>query len=104
MKNQARNYEALQEIASSFQHKALMMLSLQGQPVLLAYFHLLKLMLVFVNGLISYSIIGVFEHQLVIGYVGFIFIITALLGLQVRHNLTFVTIYITWHNDNMMIT
>jgi len=39
-------------------------------------------MLVFVNALISYSIIGVFEHQLIIGYVGFIFIITALLGLQ----------------------
>jgi len=82
MKNQSRNYEALQEIAASFQKKALKMLSLQGQPVPLAYFHLLKLMLVFVNALISYSIIGVFEHQLIIGYVGFIFIITALLGLQ----------------------
>ena len=53
MKMQAKNYETLQEIASNFQKRALLTLSIQQQPVPLAYFHLLKLMLVFVNALIS---------------------------------------------------
>ena len=49
MKLQAKNYETLQEIASNFQKRALLTLSIQQQPVPLAYFHLLKLMLVAVN-------------------------------------------------------
>lgn len=82
MKLQAKNYETLQEIASSFQKRALLTLSIQQQPVPLAYFHLLKLMLTFVNALISYTLIGVFQEELTVGLVGFVFIILALLGLQ----------------------
>jgi len=89
MKLQAKNYETLQEIASNFQKRALLMLSVQQQPVPLAYFHLLKLMLVFVNMLISYTLVGVYDDgdvntlfDVTISTVGYVIIMMMLLGLQ----------------------
>ena len=48
-KNQAKNYEAMQEIASSFNRTAVVIVTKMQQPVPFVYFHVLKLMMIMVN-------------------------------------------------------
>ena len=53
MVNQARNYESLQDIAMDFNKHAILMVTQMQQPVPFVYFHVLKLMMVLINGLVS---------------------------------------------------
>ena len=58
MVNQARNYEALQDIAMDFNKIALLMVTQMQQPVPFVYFHILKFMMVVINCLVSYELIN----------------------------------------------
>ena len=60
MNNESKNYEAMQEIATSFNTTAITMVTLMQQPVPFMYFHILKLMMLIVNGLIAYEMVNIF--------------------------------------------
>ena len=80
--SQARNYEAMQQIAADFQQRSLMMVSLLQQPVPLAYYQILKLMQVAVNLLISYAFVHIFEDEWYVSVVTYTVVAGMLLGLQ----------------------
>jgi len=82
MMNSARNYEAMQQIAADFQARALMMVTLLQQPVPLAYYHILKLMQVLVNLLISYAFVDIFKDEWWVSVVVYAIVAGMLLGLQ----------------------
>jgi len=82
-KNQAKNYEAMQEIAANFNKTAVVMVCKMQQPVPFVYFHVLKLMMMMVNGLIAYELVNLFEEvSWTISVVTFSTICAMLLGLQ----------------------
>ena len=76
-------YDELRQIMLSFQKTALEMVLLQGQTVPLAYFHVLKMVNIVVNVLVSYLLVHVFEGEWPLLYFGtFALCALMLLGLQ----------------------
>ena len=82
MDTSAKNYEALQEIAQNFTKRAMQVALLLQQPVPFAYFHSLKLMMIMVELLMSYSLVRVFEDQMLLSLLTYSLITLLLLGLQ----------------------
>ena len=82
MQNQARNYEAMQEIAANFNKTAVKMTALMQQPVPFVYFHVLKLMMLVVLGTIAYELVTLFEGMWVVSMFTFVVVAAMLLGLM----------------------
>lgn len=82
MTNQAKNYEALQDIAINFNKRSMLIVMLLQQPVPYVYFHVLKLMMLIVNSLIAYSLVDLFEDSMLLSVTTFSVICIMLLGLQ----------------------
>jgi predicted membrane chloride channel (bestrophin family) len=80
--NQARNYEAMCDIAAQFNKTAVLIVTLMQQPVPFVYFHVLKSMMIVVNSLIAYELVNVFEDSWVLSIITFAVVAAMLLGLQ----------------------
>ena len=80
--NQAKNYEACQELAAEFNKTAVRAVTLMQQPVPFIYFHFLKLMSVVVISLISYELVVVVSYSWPLSMVMFGTIAAMLLALQ----------------------
>jgi predicted membrane chloride channel (bestrophin family) len=81
-KNQAKNYESIQECAEKFNATAVRIVTLMQQPVPFVYFHILKLMMVLVNCLISFVVVLLFGEDWPLSFVTLGIAAAMLFGLQ----------------------
>ena len=81
-KNQAKNYEAMQDICANFNKTAVLIVTTMQQPVPFVYFHVLKLMMLVVLSLVAYELVNVFEDHWALSITTFAVVAAMLLGLQ----------------------
>lgn len=57
------NFENLQTIATAFSKKAILIVTFMQQPLPFVYFHVLKIMMVLISTIVSYSLVEIFGDE-----------------------------------------